>query len=108
MLRGFVTLGLLGFCVGIAVFILPTLRAILENGAGEGFASSVETALGVAPWLVLPMILGGAAVTLRADVGSRTSTAVTAQAAVDATLMLWLISIGLALLDFVITVPKFS
>ena len=107
VMRVFVTLALLVFCAGTEVFLLPTYFQMVASGGGS-LAEWATAPLGVMPWVVGLMIVGAVVMTARAGKEARLATTATALAVVDVALVLWVISIGLFLLDFAITIPKFG
>ena len=108
VMRGFVTIVLLGFCFGTEVFLLPTFSVMISRWGG-GSLSVWATA----PLAVIPSILGlvtivGGVMIARAEKGARPATAATVMAGFDVVLVFWVMSIWLFLLDVVITIPSLS
>ena len=105
--RGFVSLALLGFCFGTATFVLPTFSVMISSSGGS-LAVWATAPLGWIPWILGLVMLGGAVMTVRAEKAARSATVASAMAAVDFVLVLWVIGIGLFLLDVVITIPALT
>ncbi len=107
-MRVLVTLALLGFCFGTEVFLLPTFSVMISSWGGGSLSVWATAPLGLMPWILGLVTIVGAAMIVRADEEARSATAATAMAGVDVVLVLWVISIGLFLLDVVITIPSLS
>ncbi len=106
LLRGTVTLSLLACCFLTEVFLLPTFRAMLSRNGGGEMTAWATAPLGWVHWLFVLTVVGSGALIYRAKREARSSMAATALALVDVVLVLWVISIGLVLLEFVITIPR--
>jgi hypothetical protein len=107
-MRVLVTLALLGFCFGTEVFLLPTFSVMISSWGGGNLSVWATAPLGAMPWILGPVTIIGAVMIVRAEGESRSAIAATALARVDVVLVLWVISIGLFLLDVVVTIPSLS
>lgn len=106
VMRVLVTFALLGFCIGTEVFLLPTFSVMISNWGGGSLSAWATAPLGLMPWILALATMVGAVMIVGAEGNARSGTAATAMAGVDAVLALWVISIGLFLLDVVITIPS--
>ena len=108
VMRVLVTLTLLGFCLGTEIFVLPTFSVMISSWGGGSLSEWATAPLGLMPWILGVVMIGGAVMIVRASKAARSATAATGMAAVDLVLVLWVISIWLFLLDVVITIPSLS